>query len=123
MSDRINDYGLLINKDIKLHRLYFKQMVKLLGINCKYRYPLSGKDYDLHGDLEAKYADGETVNFESLVMKGLLKKANLPVKILGDGEVTKKLTVAVEKVSASAKDKIEKAGGSVVPCAKTVSEE
>ena len=26
MSDRINDYGLLINKDIKLHRLYFKQM-------------------------------------------------------------------------------------------------
>ena len=56
-------------------------------------------------------------------MKGLLKKANLPVKILGDGEVTKKLTVAVEKVSASAKDKIEKAGGSVVPCAKTVSEE
>ena len=61
MSDRINDYGLLINKDIKLHRLYFKQMVKLLGINCKYRYPLSGKDYDLHGDLEAKYADPEIV--------------------------------------------------------------
>ena len=87
-------------------------------------YPFK-KEYAVFNlrDLEAKYADGETVNFESLVMKGLLKKANLPVKILGDGEVTKKLTVAVEKVSASAKAKIEKVGGSVVPCAKTVSEE
>lgn len=87
-------------------------------------YPFK-KEYAIFNlrDLEAKYADGETVNFESLVMKGLLKKANLPVKILGDGEVTKKLTVAVEKVSASAKAKIEKVGGSVVSCAKTVSEE
>ena len=87
-------------------------------------YPFK-KEYAVFNlrDLEAKYADGETVNFESLVMKGLLKKANLPVKILGDGEVTKKLTVAVEKVSASAKAKIEKAGGSVVACTKTVSEE
>lgn len=61
MSDFQNNYGLLLNKDIKLHRTYFKQMVKLLGINCQYRYPLDGKTYDLHGDLEAHYSKPETV--------------------------------------------------------------
>ena len=58
-----------------------------------------------------------------MVLKGLLKKVNLPVKILGDGEVTKKLTVAVDKVSASAKEKIEKVGGSVVACTKAATNE
>ena len=61
MSDFQNNYGLLLNKDIKLHRTYFKQMVKLLGINCQYRYPLDGKTYNLHGDLEAHYSKPETV--------------------------------------------------------------
>lgn len=64
-------------------------------------------------DIEARYNDGETVNKESLVLKGLLKKPAMLVKILGNGEVTKKLTVDVDKISASAKEKIEKAGGSV----------
>ena len=87
-------------------------------------YPFK-KEYAIFNlkDLEAKYADGETVNVESLVLKGLLKKVNLPVKILGDGEVTKKLTVAVDKVSASAKEKIEKVGGSVVACTKAATNE
>ena len=67
--------------------------------------------------LEAKYADGETVDRESLVKKGLLGKASASIKVLGNGELTKKLTVAVDKVSASAKAKIEKAGGSVVESA------
>ncbi len=64
--------------------------------------------------LEAKFADGETVNKETLVAKGMSSaaKARL-VKILGNGDITKKLTVDVDKVSASAKEKIEKAGGSV----------
>ena len=64
-------------------------------------------------DLEARYSDGETVDRESLVKKGLLKKTSALLKILGDGDLTKKLTVNVDKVSASAKEKIEKAGGSV----------
>ena len=55
MSDNPNNYGLLLNKDIKLHRLYFKQMVKLLGINCIYKAPLPGKTYDTHGDLDTGY--------------------------------------------------------------------
>ena len=55
MTNNQRDYGLLINKDIKLHRSYFRQMVKLLGIHCLYRAPLNGKTYSLHGDLEAHY--------------------------------------------------------------------
>ena len=66
------------------------------------------------GQLEAKYADGETVNKESLIAKGFIsKKSASLVKILGNGDITKKVTVEVEKVSASAKAKIEKAGGTV----------
>ncbi len=63
--------------------------------------------------IEAHYSDGETVDRESLIRKGLLKKATGLVKILGNGDLTKKLTVSVDKVSASAKEKIEKAGGKV----------
>ena len=64
-------------------------------------------------DLEAKYADGETVNRTSLKEKGLVGKIVDGIKVLGNGEISKKLTVEVEKISASAKEKIEKAGGSV----------
>ena len=63
--------------------------------------------------LEALFADGETVDGASLVEKGVIKHDYVPVKVLGDGELTKKLTVRVEKVSASAKAKIEAAGGKV----------
>ena len=63
--------------------------------------------------IAAKFAEGDTVNRESLIEKGLLKKSALLVKILGNGDVDKKLTVCADKVSAGAKEKIEKAGGSV----------
>ena len=64
--------------------------------------------------LEAKFNDGETVDKTTLIEKGFISSKNASlVKILGNGEVTKKLTVIVDKVSESAKAKIEKAGGSV----------
>ncbi len=64
--------------------------------------------------LEAKYNDGETVNKESLSAKGFIpSKGTVLVKVLGNGDIKKKLTVDVDKVSESAKAKIEKAGGSV----------
>lgn len=64
--------------------------------------------------LEAKFNDGETVNKESLIANGLISgKAEVLVKILGNGDVKKKINVVVDKVSESAKAKIEKAGGSV----------
>lgn len=64
-------------------------------------------------DINAKYSDGETVDKTTLVEKGLLKGSVLSVKILANGEITKKLTFNVDKVSASAKAKIEAAGGTV----------
>ena len=69
--------------------------------------------------LEEKYSDGESVNKKTLVAKGLISKVDSLVKILGTGDLTKKLTVDVDKVSASAKAKIEKAGGSVKEASET----
>lgn len=54
MADR-KDYGLLINNDVKLHRTWFKQMTKLLGINCIYKAPRPSKEFDAHGDLDSRY--------------------------------------------------------------------
>ncbi len=77
MSDIVTDYGLLINKDIKLHRAWFKQMIALHGINCKYRAPLPNKEYDNHGDLITGYRPEITVGclFEEHPTQKSLKKA------------------------------------------------
>ena len=64
--------------------------------------------------LNAKFDDGATVDKAALAAKGFISLKSAPlVKILGNGDVTKKLNVVVDKVSESAKAKIEKAGGSV----------
>lgn len=69
------------------------------------------------GRLESAYDAGETVDGDSLKAKGIIKHADALVKVLGDGELTKDLTIKVDKVSASAKQKIEAAGGKVEePC-------
>lgn len=78
-------------------------------------YPFKKEYYVVNlSVLETRFNDGETVNKETLMQKGLLKKAKLLVKILGNGDITKKLTVDVDKISISAKEKIEKAGGTIV---------
>ncbi|MEF3322407.1 MULTISPECIES: 50S ribosomal protein L15 [Gulosibacter] len=58
------------------------------------------------------YPEGGDVTVADLVKKGAVRK-NEPVKVLGTGEITVKLNIEVDKVSASAKEKIEAAGGSV----------
>ena len=63
-------------------------------------------------DLEARFEDGDTVNLESLIEKGLIKNTKADVKILGNGELTKKLSVTAHAFSASAREKIGAAGGS-----------
>jgi len=63
--------------------------------------------------LEDKFEAGDTVDKEALVAKGIIKHADSLVKVLGDGDITKALTVKVDKVSASAQAKIEAAGGKV----------
>jgi ribosomal protein L15, bacterial/organelle len=60
-----------------------------------------------------KYAEGETVSKETLLEKGVITKCQYGVKILGEGELSMKLNFSVNAVSASAKEKIEKAGGKV----------
>lgn len=58
-----------------------------------------------------KFEDGATVDVKALVEKGLVKNRFDAVKVLGNGEITKKLNVSVNAYSAAAKEKIEAAGG------------
>ena len=65
------------------------------------------------GDLDGRFEAGAVINEESLRESGLLNGRCDKVKLLGDGEVEKAFTIEVDKVSASAREKIEKAGGSI----------
>ena len=58
-----------------------------------------------------RFEDGATVDEKAIIEAGILKKPLDGIKILGNGELTKKLTVSVAAFSASAKQKIEAAGG------------
>jgi large subunit ribosomal protein L15 len=71
-----------------------------------YTQPVNVRDLD-------RFDDGGEVTPESLVEKGILKNTKIDVKILGSGEIAKKLTVRVHAISASAREKIERAGGTV----------
>jgi large subunit ribosomal protein L15 len=64
-------------------------------------------------DLDRVFEAGDAVTIETLVEKGLLKNTKTDVKILGTGELSKKLAVTAHSFSASAREKIEAAGGSV----------
>ena len=63
--------------------------------------------------LEERFDAGAEVTPESLVDKGVLKNTKIDVKILGQGDLSKKLTVTAHAISATAREKIEAAGGSV----------
>jgi large subunit ribosomal protein L15 len=64
-------------------------------------------------DLEERFEDGAAIGLAELKSTGLAKARDVPVKILGRGELTKKFTVSAHKFSASARAGIEGAGGSV----------
>ena len=93
------------------------RMRKLRGPNKKMSMPFEMfRTHTQHvnlDDLEARFDDGATIGLEELKASGLAKARNVPVKILGRGELTKKFTVNVHKVSASARSGIEGAGGTV----------
>jgi large subunit ribosomal protein L15 len=73
-------------------------------------------------DIDGRYKDGDTVDELSLFEKGLIKgrkindsfKSDHPVKILGTGDLAKKLTFKISAISGSAREKIQKAGGELV---------
>jgi large subunit ribosomal protein L15 len=60
-----------------------------------------------------RFQDGERISPERLAQAGLIRSAQQQVKLLGDGSLTKRLTIAVHRTSASAKDKVVHAGGTV----------
>lgn len=64
-------------------------------------------------DLDKKFADGDVVDAAKMIRSGLVDKANQGIKVLGTGKLSKRLSVVAEAFSASAKEAIEKAGGTV----------
>ncbi|GIW19359.1 MAG: 50S ribosomal protein L15 [Tepidiforma sp.] len=82
----------------------------LRGFNNKWRVPFQPVNLEA---LE-RFADGTEVTPEMLKQAGILKHLREPVKILGRGELTRKLTVAAHAFSATAKERIESAGGTAV---------
>jgi large subunit ribosomal protein L15 len=68
--------------------------------------PVNVRDLD-------RFDAGDVVTPESLVEKNLIKNTRTDVKILGNGEITKQLTIRVHAISASAREKVERAGGTV----------
>ncbi len=64
-------------------------------------------------DISAHYQDGEVVSLESLKEKGIVKGFSVQVKILNNGDIDKKVTIQGLAMSASAAEKVQKAGGAV----------
>ncbi len=60
-----------------------------------------------------KFKDGDTVSAQTLIEKGVIKKPLDGVKVLGNGQISAKLTIVAAKVSKSAAEKIEAAGGKI----------
>jgi large subunit ribosomal protein L15 len=68
--------------------------------------PVNVRDLD-------RFDAGDEVTPESLVAKGLIKNTKIDVKLLGNGEISKKLTIRLHAISAGAREKIERAGGTI----------
>ena len=91
------------------------RMRKLRGPNKKMSMPF--EPFRTHtqpvnlDDLEARFDDGASVDLAALNAAGLATRRDVPVKVLGRGELTKKLTVHAHGFSKSARERIESAGG------------
>ena len=71
-----NKYGLLLNGDIKLQRMYFEEMCKLIGINVIYRSPKKDKHYTTYAEIKSNYNDPELIGciFDEHPTQQTLKK-------------------------------------------------
>jgi large subunit ribosomal protein L15 len=94
----------------------YMRIGKLRGSTSKDAYPVgpfrtATQPVNLR-DLD-RFDAGDEVTPESLVEKGILKNTKIDVKLLATGELSKKLTIKVHAISASAREKVEKAGGTI----------
>ena len=87
-----------------------RRLPKLPGFRSRNRV-----EYDTVnvGRIDAAFDDGAEVTPEALREKGLVRRGNAPVKILGDGELSKTLTVAAHAFTGTARSKVEAGGGTV----------
>ncbi len=91
------------------------RMRKLRGPNKKMSMPF--EPFRTHtqpvnlDDLDARFDDGATVDLAAMKAAGLATRRDIPVKVLGGGELTKKLTVRAHGFSKTARERIEAAGG------------
>src|SRR5881628_2206803 len=94
----------------------YMRIGKLRGSTSKDAYPVGPFRTNTHPvnvrDLD-RFDAGDEVTPETLVEKGILKNTKIDVKLLGSGEIAKQLTIRVHAISASAREKIEAAGGTV----------
>ncbi len=99
-------------KRLKLKRIgsgLIRHLPKLGGFKSIYPKPEVVNLFKL----EKSFSSGEKITPESLAAKGIIKNGRLAVKILSKGEITKKFIIEKCAVSAKAKEKIEKAGGTI----------
>ncbi len=89
---------------------FFRRIHKLKGFKSRSKINTQVMNVET---ISEKFKSGETVTLEKLKERGFVKKNAQEVKVLGKGEITKKITVEGLRISPSAKEKIEKAGGSV----------
>ena len=86
-------------------RLYMKLPIRGFS-NAKFRKEYATVNLS---EIEAMYSDGDVVNVETLKERGFLNGPVLGLKVLGDGELKKKVKIEAHALSASAKEKLEKA--------------
>jgi large subunit ribosomal protein L15 len=92
-----------------------RRLPKLPGFTPRNRVEYTGVNVSA---LDAAFADGDAVTPQELSDKGLIRSPRTPVKILGDGDLSKKLTVSAQRFSKTAEAKITDAGGSTEVLAK-----
>nr|WP_267914468.1 50S ribosomal protein L15 [Borreliella garinii] len=83
------------------------------------RKGFSNNDYKLKytivnlGDIDKKFKDGQVVNYDTLLENKLIRKKNKKIKILSNGELTKKVFLEVSKISKSAESLVTRIGGTI----------
>jgi len=86
-------------------RLFMKLPIRGFS-NARFRKPLDSINLD---QIEKLYSDGETVNEQTLRDHGFISGPTNGIKVLGNGELTKKVTIEVDAISTGARDKLQKA--------------